>query len=79
MSESKSMSIKKYCLECAGDSALEVTLCHIFDCPLWSHRKRVNSALEKHPETLKTIAQDCLFTDSQAVKQQFLGHKSHSA
>ena len=31
-------AIRKHCLECAGDSALEVTLCSVLDCPLWRYR-----------------------------------------
>jgi hypothetical protein len=34
----KGRAIKLYCLECAGDSANETTLCQIKDCPLWEHR-----------------------------------------
>ena len=26
------------CLDCAGESPKEVTLCHLFSCPLWSVR-----------------------------------------
>ena len=34
----KSVRIRDYCLACSGDSPKEVTLCHIFDCPLWPFR-----------------------------------------
>ncbi len=34
----RSKAIARKCHECAGDSAKEVTLCHIFDCPLWEYR-----------------------------------------
>ena len=34
----KSQAIKLKCLDCAGDSPKEVTLCHIVDCPLWQFR-----------------------------------------
>lgn len=35
---SGSKAIKLKCRECAGGSSKEVTLCHIFDCPLWQWR-----------------------------------------
>lgn len=34
----RSKAILKKCLECSGDTSKEVTLCHIFDCPLWQFR-----------------------------------------
>jgi len=34
----RTKAIAKKCLECSGDSSKEVTLCHIFDCPLWPFR-----------------------------------------
>lgn len=34
----KQKAIAEYCRECGGDSAKEVTLCHLFDCPLWGYR-----------------------------------------
>jgi len=30
--------MKMKCLDCAGGSSKEVTLCHLFSCPLWSVR-----------------------------------------
>jgi len=33
----KQRAIWAKCLECGG-SAKEVTLCHLFDCPLWPYR-----------------------------------------
>jgi len=57
----KSDAIRKKCLECAGGSPKEVTLCHIVDCPLWPYRfgysmndkrfcKRMTSAKRRYPE-----------------------------
>ena len=34
----KQKAIAKYCKECSGGSAKEVTLCSILDCPLWEYR-----------------------------------------
>jgi len=31
-------AIRKKCLDCSGGSSKEVTLCPIFDCPLWEWR-----------------------------------------
>jgi len=33
----KQKAIARYCKECSGNSK-EVTLCNIFDCPLWEYR-----------------------------------------
>lgn len=63
----KGRAIKKNCLDCAGGSALEVTLCEILDCPLWEHRlgcstksriyqKRFNRALTAHAERAQELA-----------------------
>ena len=34
----RSEAIRLKCLDCAGMSRKEVTLCMIFDCPLWPYR-----------------------------------------
>lgn len=34
----RTKAIASKCLECSGGSSKEVTLCHIFDCPLWPFR-----------------------------------------
>jgi len=46
---SGSKAIKAKCLDCAG-STKEVTLCHIFDCPLWQWRCgcHINSTVYKN-------------------------------
>jgi hypothetical protein len=33
----KIKAIKKYCLDCSGTNK-EVTLCSVFECPLWEYR-----------------------------------------
>ena len=43
-------AIAKKCLECSGN-AKEVTLCHLFDCPLWSFR--TGSSLKVYKERMK--------------------------
>lgn len=56
-------AIKAKCLDCAGGSPLEVTLCQALDCPLWTfrlgqepdsptHLNRVRAALKKDPDML---------------------------
>jgi hypothetical protein len=76
----KGKAIQTYCRECSGDSAKEVTLCHIFDCPLWPYRcgchvstagykKRMSRALENYPEEVKELQGQGIdigfFTDKQ--------------
>lgn len=62
----KRRAIKVHCLDCAGGSALEVTLCGIPDCPLWEHRlgcsprsrqyqNRVTRALMSHPAVVEEL------------------------
>ena len=62
----KGRAIKMHCLDCAGGTALEVTLCGITDCPLWEHRlgcsprtrqyqTRVAGALRAHPGLVKEL------------------------
>ena len=34
----KSKAIKIHCFDCAGESNKDVTLCPVFDCPLWPFR-----------------------------------------
>jgi len=34
----KQKAIARYCKDCSGDSSKEVTLCILFDCPLWEYR-----------------------------------------
>lgn len=40
MSETKKLwkAIKEHCLECAGETPKEVTLCQAIDCRLWTYR-----------------------------------------
>ena len=56
-------AIKAKCLDCAGDSALEVNLCQVLDCPLWrfrlgqepespNHIKRIKKTLERERDVL---------------------------
>lgn len=63
----RSKSIAKYCVECSGDSPKEVTLCHLFDCPLWSYRFgnspknknykiRIKKAKVRFPEEFKELS-----------------------
>ena len=51
-------AIKAKCKDCAGDNK-EVTLCHVFGCPLWQHRcgcssvsgtykRRMNASFKNH-------------------------------
>ena len=57
---SKSKDIREKCLDCAGGSPKEVTLCHVIACTLWPHRfgcsykskrfkERTVSAMQRYP------------------------------
>jgi hypothetical protein len=57
----RAKAIQAYCYECAGDSAKEVTLCVLPDCPLYPYRfgnspdskaykERMKLAKERWPE-----------------------------
>jgi hypothetical protein len=59
----KAIALK--CLECSGSSK-EVTLCHLFDCPLWEFRcgysisttrykQRIESAFSRYTKDLEEI------------------------
>lgn len=38
MEQSPLKAIKKFCLECSGDSPSEVKCCPVFRCPLYQYR-----------------------------------------
>lgn len=63
---SRARAIKLNCLECAGGSPREVTLCHLIDCPLWPFRfgysvkdrrfeVRMLSAQKRYPDEFAEI------------------------
>ena len=58
----RSVAIRRYCLECAGGNTVERLICHLEDCPLWNFRtgrsikfneERLKDYLEKNPATAK--------------------------
>ena len=62
----KANAIRKYCLECAGGSPGEATLCHIVDCPLWTYRfgtsindrrfeLRMKAAMRDYPDEIGEV------------------------
>ena len=64
ISLNKRISMK--CLDCSGGSPKEVTLCHLFSCPLWAMRtgltlqsktyqKRMEKAKEQFVEEFKEL------------------------
>ena len=81
---SKLKCIRDYCLDCAGGSAKEVTLCHVFDCPLWEYRtgthissqaykRRMERAFSRYPEEFAEIEalmgqKKAVFLSSQSIK-----------
>jgi hypothetical protein len=63
----KARAIKVHCFDCAGETSKEVTLCVVFDCPLWpyrtgsssksnTYRKRMETAIVNYAEDLKRMA-----------------------
>ena len=50
--KTKQKAIAQYCHECA-DSAKEVTLCHLFDCPLWPYRTGTSVNSNVYKERIK--------------------------
>jgi len=65
---SKSKAIREYCLVCSGDSHKEVTLCHLFDCPLWPHRtgfhisskiytRRIQTAMKNYAREIHELSE----------------------
>ncbi len=63
----RSRAIAKHCLECSGNSPKEVTLCHLFDCPLWewrtgkhidsnTYKKRLGNTFKNSPRVQEQLA-----------------------
>jgi hypothetical protein len=54
-SNSMAKAIRKKCLDCSGDSHVEVRLCGNADCPLWRFRfgKKPSTVAKDHPELLE--------------------------
>ena len=42
------------CLDCSGSSPKEVTLCHLFDCPLWAVRLGCPLNSNRYKKRMKT-------------------------
>lgn len=57
MIKSPLKAIRKYCLWCCGESALEVRLCPAYDCPL--HPFRFGRKPKKVSSALKAIKERC--------------------
>ncbi len=54
------------CKDCAGGNSKEITVCHLFDCPLWAvrfgypmrnklYKARMERAFKKNPEDFKEL------------------------
>jgi hypothetical protein len=52
ISFNKRISMK--CLGCVGGSRKEVTLCHLFDCPLWAYRTGSTIRSTKYKKRMQT-------------------------
>jgi len=66
---SRAQSINKHCLDCAGGSPKEVTLCVIVPCPLWPYRfgcsykskvfrERMRSAKRRYPQDIQIMVEE---------------------
>lgn len=42
-----SKAIQKHCVDCIGESAQDVPLCPVLDCPLWPIRLGVGDEVER--------------------------------
>jgi hypothetical protein len=80
----KRRAIREKCLECSGDSPKEVTLCHLFDCPIWPfrtgsfitsslYRTRIDKTFAKYPDEVAALA------EMEITKDDFLRLHSPSA
>ena len=83
----KARAIRMNCLDCAGGTALEATLCGITDCPLWEHRlgcspksrvyqERVARALKSHPAVVEELGRagvDMAFFSFEHAKKDLPG------
>ena len=77
----RSQAIKAHCLECSGDSAKEVTLCVMFDCPLYPYRfgnspgakaykERMATAKRNYPSEMAEIFDSCVPASSKTRNLQ---------
>ena len=67
----KTQAIKQNCYECAGDSHKDVTLCVLFDCPLWTFRlgsvagtpvykRKMEAGLKHYAQDVREMREDGL-------------------
>ena len=67
----KQRAIYLKCLDCSGSSPKEVTLCSLFDCPLWPYRcgyhissgrysERIRTAFSKNTEDIEELQREGL-------------------
>lgn len=67
----KQRAIYLNCLDCSGGSSKEVTLCVLFDCPLWEYRcgyhissgryrQRIQVAFSKNTEDIRELRRESL-------------------
>jgi len=81
---SRITAIKKKCLECGGTSK-EVTICHLFECPLWKYRTGDNIKSQGYKERMQTGFEnfkkefDTLEKDCNINKKSFLKGKHINA
>jgi len=64
----KQGAIADFCKECAGGSAKEVTLCHLFDCPLWPWRTGTHVSSKYYTERITAGLENCSAEVAELVK-----------
>jgi hypothetical protein len=85
----KREAIRLKCLECGGGSPTEVTLCNVFECPLWQfrtghclkskiYRRRMEVAQRRLAKSLRELEKndtDISFFDPDVFNQHYRGEK----
>ena len=61
--------IQMKCLDCSGGSSKEVTICHLFSCPLWARRLGVGPETKTYIQRMKT-AEKFYEKDFERLKEQ---------
>lgn len=63
----RDLAVRKHCLECAGETTTDVTLCPCTACPLWGFR--MGDIL--HNEKARKRFEECAERDPKAFEEAF--------
>ena len=82
MKISRARAVKEKCVDCSGFSAKEVTLCQVFNCPLWPFRfgagysmgskpfnERMERAKKQFPKEIEEIRKTLLENDMEYYRE----------